>query len=82
MWKTITDWWHFLQNYRAMMKGSKFFDRNPAVQGRFEENEDWLEELEERVIKLESLAHPKCGIEGFDGYQPLVDRIEALEQNK
>ena len=26
------------------------------------------------------MAHPKCGIEGFDGYQPLVDRIKKLEE--
>jgi hypothetical protein len=35
-----------------MMKGSKFFDKNPAVQGRFEELEDWCEELENKIYKL------------------------------
>ena len=68
-------------NYRIMSKGSKFFDRNPVVQGRFEELEDWCEELEERIVALEALAHPKCGIESFDGYKPLVQRIEKLEEN-
>jgi hypothetical protein len=32
-----------------------------------------------RIEALEILAHPKCGIEGFDGYRPLVERIEKLE---
>ena len=68
-------------NYRIMSKGSKFFDRNPVVQGRFEELEDWCEELEERIVTLEAIAHPKCGIESFDGYNPLVKRIEKLEEN-
>ena len=79
MLKTLREYWNFLLDYRAMMKGSKFFDKNPVVQGRFEENEEWLEELEERIIDLEEIAHPKCGIEEFDGYKPLVDRIEKLE---
>ena len=47
-------WFILMGNYRMMMKGSKFFDKNPVVQGRFEENEEWLEELEERVEKLEN----------------------------
>jgi len=35
-----------------MMKGAKFFEKNPLVQGRFEENEDWLEDLEEELDKI------------------------------
>jgi hypothetical protein len=35
-----------------MMKGAKFFEKNPLVQGRFEENEDWLEDLEQELDKL------------------------------
>lgn len=35
----------------------------------------------ERLDHLESHCHPKCGIEGFDGYQPLVDRIDAIEED-
>jgi hypothetical protein len=34
------------------MKGAKFFEKNPLVQGRFEENEDWLEDLEQELDKL------------------------------
>jgi len=33
-----------------------------------------------RIEKLEELAHPKCGIDGFDGYQELVDSIEACNK--
>ena len=36
-----------------MNKVAKFFDKNPVVQGRFEEIEDWLEHLEDRVAELE-----------------------------
>ena len=34
-------------------KASKWFDKNPAAQARFEDLEDWLEEHEERLEKLE-----------------------------
>ena len=36
-----------------MRKASKWFDKNPAAQARFEDLEDWLEEHEERLEKLE-----------------------------
>lgn len=38
---------------RQMQKQSDWFDNNQPAQARFEENEDWLEELEDRIIKLE-----------------------------
>jgi len=38
---------------REMQKQSDWFDNNQPAQARFEENEDWLEELEDRIIKLE-----------------------------
>ncbi len=37
-----------------MSRGAKFFDKNPVVQGRFEEIEDWLEHIEDRVADLEN----------------------------
>ena len=91
-------WIKSLIELRSFHKDSRWFEKNPAAQVRFEDNEDWIEELEDRIIeleeilhepsprsierrikKLEELAHPKCGLDGFDGYQPLVDRIEKLE---
>ena len=63
-----------------MQKHADWFDDNEPAQSRFEENEEWLEELEDRIIKLEELAHPKCRIESFDGYYPLLNRIEQLEK--
>jgi len=69
-----------------MNRDSRFLERHPTIQGRFEVIEQWLVDIDnelgeitERLEKLEDMAHPKCGIEGFDGYQPLVDRIEKLE---
>ena len=41
-----------ISNYRVMMKGSRFFDKNPVVQGRFEEIEDRVEELDTELDKL------------------------------
>ena len=38
--------------------------------------------IAERLDYLESIAHPKCGLDGFDDYQPLIDRIEALEKRR
>ena len=35
-----------------MMKASKFFDKNPVVQGRFEDLEEWCIELEEEIREL------------------------------
>jgi hypothetical protein len=46
MIKFLREWW-------AMQKASKWFDKNPAAQARFEDLEDWLEEHEERLNKLE-----------------------------
>ena len=75
----MLQWIRNLINLWGFHKDSQWFEKNPAAQMRFEDNEDWLEELEERIIELEKIAHPKCGLEGFDGYKPLVDRIEKLE---
>lgn len=42
---------------REMQKHSNWFDKNEPAQARFEENEEWLEELEDRIIKLEEEKH-------------------------
>ena len=75
-----------LIDYFRMSRDSKFLDKHPTIQGRFETIEDWLEDIDnaledidQRLTKLESMAHPKCGIESFDGYQPLIERLEKLE---
>lgn len=75
-----------LINLFVMDRDSQWYEKHPTIQARFEEIEDWLEEMEEalyeleqRTEELERMAHPKCGIEGFDGYEPLVKRIEKLE---
>tara|TARA_R100001443_G_scaffold3736_1_gene11575 strand:- start:519 stop:755 length:237 start_codon:yes stop_codon:yes gene_type:complete len=52
MLSKVSNWWAMFTNYRLMMKGVKFFDKNPVVQGRFEENEDWLEEIDQELDKL------------------------------
>jgi len=81
--------------YRDAMKASKFFEKHPHLQERLSMIEDWCEELEDRivdiehnqdhysdrVVELEKIAHPKCGIEEFDGYTPLVQRLSKVERN-
>ena len=43
--------WEMLQWRRAMNQHSDWFEKHEPAQDRFEENEEWLEELEDRVIK-------------------------------
>ena len=38
---------------KDLTSSAKWFDRNQPAQDRFWELEDWNEELEERIIKLE-----------------------------
>jgi len=75
----MIQWIKNLINLYNFSKDSRWFEKNPAAQMRFEDIEDWTEELEDRIIHLEELAHPKCGLDGFDGYKPLMERIEKLE---
>ena len=39
--------------YRDAMKGAKYFEKHPHLQERLEIIEEWQEELEDRIIKLE-----------------------------
>ena len=68
-----------LISFFIMNRDSKWYEKHPTIQARFEEIEDWLEHIEDRVAALEEIAHPKCGIESFDGYKPLTERIDKLE---
>jgi hypothetical protein len=53
MWNSIKQFFIDWSYFRVMIKGAKFFDKNPVVQGRFEEVEDWLEHIEDRVSSIE-----------------------------
>lgn len=33
-----------------------------------------------RIKELEKIAHPKCGIESFDGYQAIDSRLKEVER--
>ena len=37
--------------------------------------------IADRLDKLESMAHHKCGLDGFDGYQPMIDRLDSIEED-
>jgi|TARA_R110002074_G_scaffold117303_4_gene249260 hypothetical protein len=44
---------------------------------------NWLSQypaLAARIQSLESVAHPKCGLEEFDGFHKLDQRIKKLEK--
>lgn len=57
----------FLREWWAMRKASKWFDKNPAAQARFEDLEDWLEEHEERLNKLEEQVSQESVRKWADG---------------
>ena len=75
-----------LISFFVMSRDSQWYEKHPTIQARFETIEEWLEDIDDaledidnRLEELENMAHPKCGIESFDGYEPLVKRIEKLE---
>lgn len=76
----IKVWFNMMLDYRVMMKGSKFFEKNPVVQGRFEENEEWLEELEDRVVTLEEDSHPAKDLCEFDSWEVITQRFKNIEE--
>jgi hypothetical protein len=53
MWNSIKEFFRDWSYFRVMNKGAKFFDKNPVVQGRFEQVEDWLEHIEDRLASVE-----------------------------
>lgn len=73
MLSKVSNWWAMFTNYRLMMKGVKFFDKNPVVQGRFEENEDWLEEIDQELDKL---------LESHEVIKKRIAEIENLLKDK
>jgi|TARA_B100001778_G_scaffold133116_1_gene109625 hypothetical protein len=72
--------WEMLQWRKVMQQHSDWFDKHEPAQARFEENEEWLEELEERVDRLESDSHPCKELHEFEAYPKLIKRIEQLEE--
>ena len=84
MFQQIKDYLSNLHHYRVMSKGAKFFDRNPVVQGRFEENEEWLEHIEDRVADLEEWTHPPVAPGGAtelkDEIHSLAERLKQIEE--
>ena len=39
-----------------------------------------IKEQQQEIERLKELAHPKCGLETFEGYEELVNRIKKLEE--
>ena len=63
---------------RSMEKHSRWFEKNEPAQHRFEENEEWLEEIEERVAKLEHDSHPPKDLCEFDSYEEFKNEIKQM----
>ena len=40
-----------------------------------------IKKQQEEIEELKKIAHPKCGLETFDGYKELMARIEQLEKD-
>ena len=57
-----------------IVQDKKFHEKYPLVSER-------LTAVEDDLDYCCKLAHPKCGIEEFDGYDKLIERIERLEKN-
>jgi hypothetical protein len=64
----------------AMWKHSNWFEKNEPAQARFEENEDWLEELEDRIIELEEHSHPPKDLCEFDSWEEIDNRFKKIER--
>ena len=63
---------------RAMEKHSNWFDKNEPAQARFGECEEWLEELEDRVVALEHDSHPAKDLCEFDSYDQFKNEIKQM----
>ena len=50
----LLKWWHSYLAYRDAMKGARYFEKHPHLQERLEIIEDWCEELEIRLDKLQN----------------------------
>ena len=61
-----------------MQKHADWFDNHEPAQARFEENEEWLEELEDRIIKLENDSHPPKDLCEFDSYEEFKNNIKQM----
>ena len=63
-----------------MQKHADWFDDNEPAQSRFEENEEWLEELEDRVVALEEDSHPAKDLCEFDSWEVITQRFKNIEE--
>ena len=64
---------------KELNSSAKWFDKNQPAQDRFWELEDWSEELEERILKLEANSPPCKELHEFEVYPELINRITTLE---
>jgi len=65
---------------RRLEKASGWFEKHFPAQERFEDIEDWLEELENRIIELETDSHPPKDLCEFDSWETIDNRIKKLEE--
>lgn len=70
---------------RRLEKASNWFEKHSPAQERFEDIEDWLEEIEERTETLENWSHPPVAPGGTtelkNAINALETRIKYLEEH-
>ena len=62
-----------------MRKTSNLLEEHPYLQDRLWELDDFTQELDTRLDKVERDSHPCKELHEFDAYPPLIDRIKKLE---
>ena len=62
-----------------MRKTSNLLEEHPYLQDRLWELDDFTQELDDRLDKVEKDSHPCKELHEFDAYPPLIDRIKKLE---
>ena len=70
---------NLIKNWLQLRKTSNLLEEHPYLQDRFWELDDFTQELDDRLDKVEQDSHPCKELHEFDAYPELMKRIEKLE---
>ena len=70
---------NLIKNWLQLRKTSNLLEEHPYLQDRFWELDDFTQELDDRLYKVEKDSHPCKELHEFDAYPELMNRIEKLE---
>lgn len=68
-----------IKQWLGMNKTSNLLEEHPYLQDRLWELDDFTQELDTRLDKVEADSHPCKELHEFDAYPELIDRIKKLE---